>query len=550
MLPVATAAEMRALDAATIEQIGLPGAVLMETAGRAVAAAVRTALGTSLGPVAIVAGGGNNGGDGHVCARVLRAAGIDATVYLVTPRASVRGAAALHLAAYERSGGVLTEVITADDRLELTASIDRARVVVDAVLGTGLDRMVEGHLAAVIERIDAAPGIKIAVDVPSGLSADTGHPLPVAVHAHRTVALGVAKVGVASAPGFAWAGQVEVADIGIPAGLVRAGATRAALVELDDARGWMPIADRSEHKGQRGHVLVVAGSPGKRGAGRLSALAALRAGAGLCTLAGPDGAGELMAPDAVMTHILDADDAVATLVAWLDRGALVIGPGLGEDARARGWVEQALGTIGPRSRVGHGATPAASEDTADLGEGVTLPVLPVLPRPVVVPVVIDASGLGHLVGNLHWVAAADRPVVLTPHPGEAARLLATRPSTIEADRLRAVRDLAAATRAVVVLKGARTLVCDGTLGDDFVTINPTGGPGLATAGSGDVLAGVIGALLAQGLGAATAARLGVWIHGAAGDELELTLGQRGVVASDLPLAIAGVMQRLAATAPR
>ncbi len=169
MLPVATAAEMRALDAATIDQIGLPGAVLMETAGRAVAAAVRAALAGGLGPVAVVAGGGNNGGDGHVCARVLRAAGVDATVYLVTARTAVAGDAALHLAAYERSGGVLREVITADDRLELGVAIDRARVVVDAVLGTRLDRQVEGPQAAVIERIDAAPGIKIAGAVPAGL---------------------------------------------------------------------------------------------------------------------------------------------------------------------------------------------------------------------------------------------------------------------------------------------------------------------------------------------------------------------------------------------
>ena len=547
MLPVATAAEMRALDAATIDQIGLPGAVLMETAGRAVAAAVRAALAGGLGPVAVVAGGGNNGGDGHVCARVLRAAGVDATVYLVTARTAVAGDAALHLAAYERSGGVLREVITADDRLELGVAIDRARVVVDAVLGTGLDRQVEGHLAAVIERIDAAPGIKIAVDVPSGLSADTGQPLPIAVHAHRTVTLGLAKLGVASSPGFAWAGAVEIADIGIPPGLVSAGGTRAGLIEDADARGWAPAAAATEHKGRRGHVLVVAGSPGKRGAGRLTALAALRAGAGLCTLAGPGG-GELTAPDPIMTEVLDTDDAVATLAVWLERGALVIGPGLGTDERARGWVEQALGGGEPvRLNTGLRATapslPAVAAGPVAAGPVAAGPVVPA------VPVVIDASGLGHLVGRLDRVAAADRPVVLTPHPGEAARLLATRPSTIEADRVRAVRELAAATRAVVVLKGARTLVCDGTLGDDFVTINPTGGPALATAGSGDVLAGVIGALLAQGLGAATAARLGVYVHGAAGDALAARLGERGVIASDLPEAIAQVMHRLVATPP-
>ena len=224
-----------------------------------------------------------------------------------------------------------------------------------------------------------------------------------------------------------------------------------------------------------------------------------------------------------MTDVLDSDDAVAARAPWVERGALVIGPGLGDGARARGWVEQALGADGARAAADRPPTAA-------------------VPAPV--PVVVDASGLALLGRDLDRVAAADRPVVLTPHPGEAARLLGTRPSVIEADRLKAVRELAAATRAVVVLKGARTLVCDGTLGDDFVTINPTGGPALATAGSGDVLAGVIGALLAQGLGAAIAARLGVYLHGAAGDALTASLGARGVIASDLPEAVARVMRGL------
>lgn len=512
MLPVATAAEMRALDTATIEQVGLPGAVLMETAGRAVAAAVVRALAGASGPVVVVAGSGNNGGDGHVCARVLRAAGVDARVYLVAPRTAVTGDAALHLAAYERSGGVLTEVVSADDRLELAAALDRARVVVDAVLGTGLTRLVEGHLAAVLERLDAAPGTKIAVDVPSGLSADTGQPLPLAVRADRTVTMGLAKLGLVGAPGFAWCGALEVVDIGIPSGLVAAAGTRAGLVEESDARGWLPRAAPGEHKGQRGHVMVVAGSPGKRGAARLAATAALRAGAGLCTLASA-AADELDADDAVMTELLTDADAVTRILHRLERGAVVIGPGLATDERARAWVEQAIG--------------------------------PTLEGKGTAPVVIDATGLGHLVGSLDKVAAAPRPIVLTPHPGEAARLLATRPATVEADRVKAVRDLAIASRAVVVLKGARTLVCDGTLGDDFVTINSSGGPALATAGSGDVLAGVIGGLLAQGVGPAVAARLGVWVHGAAGDALAAELGERGVIASDLPLAVARVLRRLA-----
>lgn len=505
MIPVATAAEMRALDAATIADIGLPGAVLMETAGRAVAAAAaaRTRPG---GTIAVVCGGGNNGGDGFVAARVLRAGGHDAVVYLVSPRARIVGDAALMLGAYERSGGVISEHPGADDLIALGEVLDAADVIVDAVFGTGLDRAVEGHLAEVIGRINAAPGVRVAVDLPSGLSADTGAVLGAAVVAHHTVTLAVPKIGNVGAPGVAHAGTVEVIDIGVPPALAQAG-TRAALVERADARGWMPSRHVLDHKGRRGHVAVIGGSPGKRGAPRLAATAALRAGAGLCTLAGPvaaGGDGELDAPDAVMTAAIRGDDDLRAV--YLGKRAAVLGPGMPDDARGRGWVDAAL---------------AGS-----------------------VPLVLDATALVHLARRVADVAGARVPVVLTPHPGEAATLLGETVVTVQGDRMRAVRALAAASRAVVVLKGARTLVCDGTLGDDFVTINPTGGPALATGGSGDVLAGVIAALMAQEVPPATAARLAVWVHGAAGDVLAARLGPSGVMASDLAEAIAAVMADL------
>ncbi len=502
MQPVATAAEMRALDQATIDQIGLPGAVLMETAGRAVAAAVRAALGDAGDRlVVIVCGGGNNGGDGFVVARVLRAAGIATEAHLVVARAQVGGDARRHLDAHERSGGAVFEA-TDDGLVALGAALARARVVVDAVLGTGLTRPVAGHLARVIEHINRAPGLRLAVDLPSGLSADTGHPLGAAVRAHRTVTMALPKLGIVTAPGFAWAGAVEVAEIGIPRALIDAASIRAALVEAADVEAWRPRADPLDHKGRRGHVLVVGGSPGKRGAARLAAIAALRAGAGLCTMAGPaDATGELTAPDPVMTAVVASVTELRRHAAG--KAAIVIGPGMPDDARGRGWIDAVLATA--------------------------------------VPLVIDATGLAVLADagahGLASVASAAGPVVLTPHPGEAARLLGITTAAVEADRMAAVRQLAATARAVVVLKGARTLVCDGTAGD-FVTINPTGGPALATGGSGDVLAGLIGALLAQGLPAITAARLGVWVHGAAGDALATRFGDRGVMASDLPDAIA------------
>lgn len=480
MRPVVTAAEMRALDRATIEDIGIPGLALMETAGRAVAAAAAGAH-----SVAVVCGPGNNGGDGFVCARVLRDAGVDAIVHLAADRAHLQGDALAHLQILERAGGV---VLPADPD-----AIASAPLVIDALFGVGLARPIEGTYAELVAAINRADRV-LAVDIPSGLDADTGTVLGACVTAHATVTMGALKVALVSAPGFAHCGEVVVADIGIPAGVLATQGVRAGLVEESDVRGWLPRPAPLDHKGTRGHAVIVAGMPGMRGAGRLAAVAALRAGAGLVTLAA---AGDVHADDSVMTRALEHD-----LGALLDgKAAVVIGPGLGQSELAAGWVGEVLASG--------------------------------------VPAVLDADALNLIAGVTEAVAKAAGPVVITPHPGEAARLLGCTTAEVEADRLAAARSLAARTHAIVVLKGARTIVCDGTLGDDHCSVNPTGGPALATGGSGDVLSGVIGALLAQGLAPADAARAAVWVHGAAGDELGA-----GMISSDLPSSIAGVLRRI------
>jgi NAD(P)H-hydrate epimerase len=501
VIPVVTTSEMRALDRATIEDIGIPALTLMETAGRAVAAAARA---MTSGPVAIVCGPGNNGGDGFVTARVLRADGRDATVYLAAPRAKVTGDAAAHLHILERSGGVVRMIDTPAGLAQLVDAIAGAALVVDALFGVGLVRAVEGHFAEVVATINRGRA-RLALDIPSGLDTDTGRVLAVAVRADRTVTMAAHKVALAGAPGFAYCGEVEVCDIGVPPGLLATQDLRAGLVEERDLA--LPRGGPLDHKGTRGHVLIVGGMLGMRGAGRLAATAALRAGAGLVTLAAE---GQVTADDSIMTRTL-ADDAALTPL--LDgKAAVVIGPGLGRSERAARWVGDVL---------------AAG-----------------------VPAVIDADALNLIAGVTGSLAKANGPIVITPHPGEAARLLGTDTRTIEADRLAAARALALQTRTVVVLKGARTIVCDGTLGDDFCSINPTGGPALATGGTGDVLAGVIGALLAQGLTAVDAARAGVYVHGRAGDELARIHGERGVISSDLPIAISGVLRSIPAVGPR
>ncbi len=497
MKHVVSAAEMRAIDAATIEGIGLPGAVLMENAGRAVADAVVEELGGRAGAVAVVAGAGNNGGDGYVVARVLRARGVEALVYLAARRGEVRGDALLHLQAYEQTGGMATSIAEPGELAEHREAIESAPVVVDALFGTGLARPVGGHLAQVIEVVNRAGGTVVAVDIPSGLSADSGMALGAAVRAKRTVTMAFLKLGIAVAPGLSRAGRVTVAEIGIPVELAQAHGIRVAVLEARDIEGALRRPDLLDHKNRRGHVLVVAGSPGKRGAARLTSFAALRAGAGLATLAS-DG-GELAAPDPIMTAALDAEapgavDRLAELAEG--KAAVAIGPGMAPGAGGKALVRAALERLA-------------------------------------VPLVLDADALNHLAGEAGRIAKAKASVVITPHPGEAARLLGTTAGEVERDRVAAARSLAELTRAVVVLKGAGTLVCDGAVGDGFVTINPTGGPALATAGSGDVLTGVVAALVGQGHEPGEAARAAVYLHGLAGDLAAARIGPVGVTASDV-----------------
>ncbi|MEO8705078.1 MAG: NAD(P)H-hydrate dehydratase [Kofleriaceae bacterium] len=495
MLPVVTAAEMRALDRATIEEVGIPGFTLMETAGRAVATVALEMLGTGR-RVAVVCGPGNNGGDGFVIARVLRGLGVDAVAYLAVGRVAITGYALHHLEVLERSGGVVAMIDTPAALDTYREAITRADLAIDALFGIGTSRAVEGQLAAVIAVINATPR-RLAVDIPSGLDSDTGKTHGVAVDAHRTVTMALLKVALVGAPGFARCGQVTVADIGIPPAMVAASSVRAGLVEPADIARWLPRIAPLDHKGTRGHVLVVGGTPEMRGAGRLAAIAALRAGAGLVTLAGT---GEVTAPDSVMTRELhEPGDLTAVL---RGKTAIVIGPGLGRHAAADSWIATVLA----------------------LG----------------LPAVLDADALN--ASTLESIATAAGPIVITPHPGEAARLLGITTAEIEADRLAAARALAARSHAVVVLKGARTIVCDGTIGDDYCAINPTGGPALGTAGSGDVLAGTIAALLAQQLGAGDAGRVGAYVHGLAGERLAAIHGARGTISTDLPAAIADVIR--------
>lgn len=493
---------MRALDRATSAEVGLPGLVMMETAGRAVAAAAQALRGARGGRIAVVCGPGNNGGDGYVVARVLRAHGVDVACYRAGDRTAVTGDAATQLAVLEKSGGRVVDIATPAGLAAIGDGITGAAVAVDALFGVGLARDITGHLAEVVAQINRARA-RLAVDVPSGLDADTGRTLGACVRADVTVSTGPLKIAHVSAPGFAACGRVEVCEIGVPAARIEAAATAWLVEEVDVAR-WLPRGTPLDHKGTRGHVLVVGGAPEMRGAGRLAAEAALRAGAGLVTLAGD---GDVAAPDSIMTAGL-AGGALGDRLRG--KRAVVIGPGLGSSAVARARVDEVLASG--------------------------------------VAAVLDADALNLLAADLPALAGARGPVVVTPHPGEAARLLGSTTAEVEADRVTAARGLVERTRATVVLKGARTIIAFGAAGSAPATcwIVAAGSPALGTGGSGDVLAGTIGALLAQGVPPAEAAAIAVFAHGRAGEQLAQIHGERGVVSSDLPPAIASVI----ATIPR
>jgi len=494
-----TAAQMRTLDRWTIEH-GTPGRVLMERAGKGATVLLRRNF--PRGRTVVVCGRGNNGGDGFVIARHLKRAGVAVELWLAAAPSAVRGDAARMLTGWRRAGGRVRECVTAADIDGLRRSLGRATVIVDALLGTGLNAPVEGLHATIIDAMNAAGRPIFAVDIASGLSADTGRALGTAVRATMTATFGHAKVGQQLYPGIEHTGSLEIVDIGLhPDALATIGPT-VDLVEAADVGRCLPRRPRGAHKGTFGHVLVVAGSRGKTGAALLASEGAARAGAGLVTLASA-----AMLQPGLEGHVREV--MTAALPDGRD-GTVALGDGI---ALTRLLEGRAAVVCGP----GLGLNP----DTRILAAAVA--------RTARVPLVLDADGLNAVAGT---GVLRERPAetVVTPHPGEMSRLLEITTAEVQADRLRVARQLAARDRVVVVLKGARTVVA---APDGRAAIVPTGNPGMASGGTGDVLAGIVGGLLAQGLAAFDAARLGAFAHGLAGDRIALRQGETGLLARDL-----------------
>ena len=517
---VLNTAQMRDADRRAAADARVPSLVLMEEAGRQVAAALEARWPPRPGRrIAVVCGKGNNGGDGFVAARLLAARGAAARVYLAAPEAAVGGDAAVNLSALRPAGVPVVDVSTPAAWAAARSDVDGCDLIVDALFGTGLTRPLAGHWRTVAAGLDAAPPPVVSVDLPSGLSADTPRAIGAAVSAALTVTLGAPKLPLLLGPAAARAGAVVVADIGIPAAVVEGLAgPRVTVITRAWARRQVPRRRPETHKGHYGRVLVAAGSTGKTGAAGLAALGALRAGAGLVTVATPRVCQPVVAALAPepMTVGLDhdgdglvrAEAAAAVLAERCD--VLAVGPGLGR------------------------------------GAGVTRFVRELVDR-APVPTVLDADALHAFAGDLAGLRGrADRPLVVTPHAGEMGRLVGRPADDVEAHRLDAARDLAAAQGVFVVLKGARTLVAT-PAGE--VRINVTGNPGMATGGVGDVLTGVLAGWLAQLPDVEAACGLAVCAHGLAGDLAAAEQGEPGLVAGDVARRLGPALRALDADRP-
>jgi NAD(P)H-hydrate epimerase len=499
MIPVLTASQVRALEEST-ERAGRPMAGLMETAGEALAQAALS-LATPASAFWVVCGPGNNGGDGLCAARALIRFGRSVAVTLV-------GDPGRRSPLAKAQGSRLERLVT-QTPLERVA-VQAGDVVIDALLGTGLNRAPTGAMADGIRAIAAARarGARVvSADLPSGLPSDTPTPFEPCVQADLTVAFGAPKVAQVLEPGATRCGRLQVVDLGLLGEVPR----DIQLLEEQAVRACLPPRAADTHKGTYGHVLVVAGGPGKTGAAAMSGLGALRGGAGLVTVATREEAlpwvqlhaPELMGVPLTGSGPLGLGDLEALVAAGGRKDAVVLGPGIPRGV-------QTVDLIGELLAQGE------------------------------VPFVLDADALNAVAERLEVLARAHGEVVLTPHPGEMATLLGTTTAKVQQDRLGAARTLATARRVTVVLKGARTLIAhpDGT-----VSVNPTGNPGMATGGAGDVLSGLLGALLAQGLSAKDAAQVGVFAHGLAGDLVRERVGALGLMATDLLAGLCEVWTR-------
>lgn len=514
MKKVVSSEEMREIDRTTINDIGIPSSVLMERAGLAVIAHIKRIFGRKR--IIVLSGSGNNGGDGLVVARNLHNDGWDVHVFITSPPEDLRGDAFLQYQIAEHCG---VKVKLADEFIEKHNSIvSRHSIIVDALLGTGLSKNISGKLADIISIINSSNVPVISIDISSGISSNNGQIMGTCVKADYTVTFGLPKRGHLVYPGYEYTGQLLIENIGFPDYLLKSDKIHVQLVEKQDISDIIPKRSLYAHKGKFGHILIVAGSKGKTGAALMTAKACMRVGAGLVTLGVPESLSEIFQSRVTEEMILILPDkgdgtlsqkGIDRIINFMKNKAdiLAIGPGIG-----------------------------TSRDTESLITG--------LLKNVSKPLVIDADGINSLKIKCDNLKKAKAPIILTPHLGEMVRLIkqtgfrgqnsggkvVTNINDIEKDRIQTALTFSKETGTYIVLKGAPTLIASP---EGMVYINSTGNPGMASAGTGDVLTGIISGLMGQINNPLHACIAGVYIHGLAGDIASNERGQHSMIASDI-----------------
>jgi len=510
-----TANEMQAMDRQTIEDFGLPGMVLMENAGRG---ATRFLLeqfsDIENKKVGVIAGRGNNGGDGFVIARCLKQKGIRVQVYLLAETDRVRGDALANLKLLKPLEVPVVEIPDEASFSKIKSEMNGLDLWIDAILGTGLNSDVKGYFKTIIDYINRLNKPVLAVDMPSGLNSDTGQPCGTCICATATATFAFAKTGHMLYPGAGYIGNLKIVDIGIPPHIAAAVGPSHFLITAQLIRSHLMPRPADAHKGTTGHLLVVAGSTGKTGAAAMTSMSALRTGAGLVTLGVAESLNAALEGrmlEAMTVPLPESDSGILGESAFnaiqkelSGKRCLAIGPGLGQAAETKKLTRKII-------------------------------------RQSEIPVVVDADGLNNLAGEVKLFNKAKAPIILTPHPGEMARLLDTRVRIVQQNRIKCTREFSVRHNVHVVLKGAGTIIAHP---DGRVYINPTGNAGMASGGMGDVLTGVIAGLIVQGLTPEAACHAGVYLHGAAADSLAEAMGPYGYLASDVMRAIPGEIKKI------
>jgi len=503
-MKVVTPEQMKEIDKKTINEIGIPGIVLMENAARKVSDEAVKMMGSPGGRlVVVIAGKGNNGGDAFAVARQLKGEGCFVKVFVTAMKKDITGDACINLNILEKMGESPVELVDDSGLEDLKNALEKADLVVDGLLGTGLKGEVRGYIKEVINIVNMAHKPVLAIDIPSGVSGETGQVLGCCIQAEKTVTFALPKLGMLIHPGLEHTGELIVADIGIPAKVIEEMKISINMTDSVLAASMMPKRFKNSNKGDYGRVFIITGSEGMTGSGCLTATAALRTGAGLVYLGVPAGLTSIYEAQVMESVTIPLEDkgtgklsksCLSRLEAEMKRmDVIAVGPGLGTEDDIFDIVARVI-------------------EVAD------------------VPLVVDADGLNVLSGDVSVLKNLKTQMVITPHPGEMARLCGISIREVQDNRIDVAREFAKKWRVITVLKGARTIIA---LPDGSIYINPTGNSGMATAGSGDVLTGMIASLIGQGVIPWHAAVAGTYLHGVAGDNVAQVQGEHGIIAGDI-----------------